>query len=53
MYNMKREILIKVVIDWEDYDDVCDEIVLDDCGIYDALKDGVSILICDKEETDD
>lgn len=27
---MKREILVKIIIDWEDYDDVCDEILLDD-----------------------
>lgn len=40
-----REIIIKVVIDWEDYDDVCDELILDDSGIYDSLKTGISIEI--------
>lgn len=40
---MKREILVKVVIDWEDYDDVCDELILEDSGIFDNLKIGVSI----------
>ena len=41
--NMKREILIKVVIDWNDYEDTCDELILEDSGIYENLKDGVSI----------
>lgn len=28
---MKRELLVKIFIDWPDYpDDVCDEILLDD-----------------------
>lgn len=40
--NMKREILIKVVIDWNDYEDTCDELILEDSGIYENLKDGVS-----------
>lgn len=42
---MKREIIVKVVIDWEDHDDVCDELTLEDTGIYDILSDGVSIEI--------
>lgn len=42
---MKREIILKLKIDWEDYDDVCDEIILDDCGILDGIKDGISIEI--------
>lgn len=45
MENNKREILVKVVIDWEDYDDVSDELILEDSGIYDSLKYGVSIEI--------
>ena len=40
---MKREILIRVTIDWEDYEDVCDEVMLEDSGIYDELKSGVDI----------
>lgn len=42
---MKREIFIKVIVDWENYDDVCDETLIEDTGIYDALKDGVKIEI--------
>lgn len=45
MENNKREILVKVVVDWEDYDDVSDELILEDSGIFDSLKDGVSIEI--------
>jgi hypothetical protein len=40
---MKRTIIVQVEIDWEDYDDVCDELMLEDSGIYDSLKDGVEI----------
>lgn len=40
---MKREIIVKVVIDWNDYEDTCDELILEDSGIYENLKDGVSI----------
>lgn len=40
---MKREIHIKVTIDWPDYEDVCDELILEDSGIYDLVKNGVSI----------
>lgn len=49
---MKREILIKVTIDWDNYDDVCDELILEDSGIYDSLKDGVGIeIITQSNET--
>lgn len=40
---MKREIIVKVVIDWNDYEDTCDELILEDSGIFENLKDGVSI----------
>lgn len=42
---MKREITVKVIIDWEGCDDVCDELILEDTGIYDNLMTGVSIEI--------
>ena len=38
-----REIIVKVIIDWEDYDDVSDQLILEDCGIYDGLKEDVRI----------
>lgn len=35
---MKREILLKITIDWEDYDDVCDELVIEDLEL--KMKSG-------------
>jgi hypothetical protein len=40
---MEREIILKVSIDWEDYDDVSDELILDDVFESLVLKDGVKI----------
>jgi hypothetical protein len=40
-----REIFVKLTIDWEGYDDVPDNIVLEDTGIYDELKEGVTLEI--------
>ena len=44
---MKREILVKFIIDWEDYDDVCDELILEDLELnmkvgasYEIIKGG-------------
>ena len=37
-----REIQIKVTVDWEDYDDVHPELVLEDAGIHGCLSDGVT-----------
>ncbi len=46
LYESKlRRIRLEVVIDWEDSDDVCDELILEDSGIYENLKDGVDIQI--------
>jgi len=39
----KRTIYLQVTIDWEDYDDVCDELVLEDTGMLDKLKEGVVV----------
>lgn len=47
---MKRQIHIVVEIDWEDYDDVCNEIILEDSGIYDSLKSGVRLIELPAEE---
>ena len=38
-----RKILLEVIIDWEDSDDICDELILEDSGIYENLKDGVEV----------
>jgi len=46
MKKAKREILIKFKFNWEDYDDVCDELIMED-GVQ--LKDGVSYDIINKE----
>jgi len=40
---MKRRIIISVTIDWEDYDDVSDELILEDVFESLVLKDGVKI----------
>lgn len=40
---MGRKIYLEVEIDWDDYDDVCDELILEDSGILDAIKDGVQV----------
>jgi len=43
MNRKSRTIYVKVIVDWQDYEDVTDELILEDSGIYDALKDGVYI----------
>ncbi len=40
---MKREIIIKVIVDWEDYEDVSDELILEDVFESLIVKDGVKI----------
>jgi len=40
---MKRTIFLKLVVDWENYDDVCDELLLEDTGILNNLKAGVGV----------
>jgi hypothetical protein len=46
----KRIIRVEVTVDWENYDDVCDELLLEDTGIFDNLKDGVNIEILKQPE---
>lgn len=46
----KRTFTIKVTVDWEDYDDVDSELVLEDSGIYDSLKDGVKVELVKEEK---
>lgn len=38
-----REILLRFTVDWKDYDDVHPQLVLEDSGILEQLKDGVRI----------
>ncbi len=48
---MTREIIVKIIFDdsiWEEYDDVCDEIILEDAGMND-LKIGVGYEIIKQE----
>jgi len=40
---MKRIIHFEMIIDWEDYEDVCDELIIEDSGVLDSLKEGVII----------
>lgn len=46
---MIRKILIAVTIDWEDYDDVSDELIIEDAFESLILKDGVQIEIVKTE----
>ena len=46
----KRKILIELEIDWEDYDDVCDELVVEDVFENWPGKTGVSYTILTPEE---
>ena len=48
-----REVIIRLVFnlpEWEDYEDVSNEILLDDSGIYDSLKNGVDVEIIPSEQ---
>ena len=40
---MKRTIFLKLVVDWDNYDDVCDDLLLEDTGILNNLKFGVNV----------
>jgi hypothetical protein len=41
MQNTTRTILLKLTVDWEDYEDVCDELVIEDA--IREVADGVTI----------
>ena len=41
----EREIYLKIKIDWEDCDNVCDKLLIEDSGILDELEEGVSVEI--------
>jgi hypothetical protein len=49
---MTRRITIVLEFDdeWSDYKDVADELILEDSGIYEGLKDGVKVIIKTDEE---
>lgn len=41
---MNKSILVKITVDWEDYEENVDnQLIFEDTGILDNLKDGVSI----------
>lgn len=40
---MKKTIFLKMTTDWENYDDVINELIIEDSGVLDSLKEGVSI----------
>ena len=50
---MKRTIYLKTEFNWEDYDDVNDEYLIEDSGIYDGIKDGVGITIVEDKLPDE
>jgi hypothetical protein len=39
----KRTIYLEMTIDWDDYDDVCDDLIIEDSGVLDSLKEGVTV----------
>lgn len=50
---MKRTLIIEVIFDpkeWEDYEDVSDELLLEDSGIFDILKNGVDVKLIKQEQ---
>lgn len=40
---MSRTLHLEITIDWDNYEDVSDELILEDSGILDSVKDGVKI----------
>jgi hypothetical protein len=48
---MKRELLVKITVNWDDYEDVTDELVLEDTGIYEIVKDNVFIELINTVES--
>lgn len=40
---MKRAIYLKMEVDWDDYDDVADELILEDSGVLESIKEGVTL----------
>lgn len=50
--KMNRRITITLEFneEWSGYEDVADELILEDSGIYEGLKDGVKVIIETNEE---
>ena len=44
-----KTIFLKVEINFENYEDVNDELILEDSGILDSLKKGVNVEILDDD----
>lgn len=48
---MIRKIIIELTIDWEDYEDVADELIVEDTGVFQSMKEGVSYRIIKSKTT--
>jgi hypothetical protein len=48
--NRRITITLEFNEEWSDYEDVADELILEDSGIYEGLKDGVKVIIETNEE---
>lgn len=48
--NRKITITLEFNEDWDDYENVSTELLLEDSGIYEGLKDGVKVIIETNEE---
>jgi len=50
-----RKILVELIFDldqWEDYEDVSDELMLEDSGIFNVLMNGVRVNLIEPDQSD-
>ena len=52
--STNRKIIIEFSVDWNDYEDVSDELIVEDMGILEGLKEGVKYrIVKDQANTDE
>ena len=44
---MSKKLYLEITIDWDNYEDVNDELILEDSGLLDSIKDGVKAELVD------
>lgn len=49
--NKPRKITVVFEIDWDDYDDVCNELIIDDVLDNHPMKDGVTYSVIEPLKT--
>jgi len=45
-----RKIILEVTVNWDDYEEVADELIIEDSGLLNGIKDGVEIIIINTNE---